>query len=107
MVGNMVSFDPQGSNDVELCALNVSRSRYDDITAGLEDIERSVRLARMAAVLSAEDVKQLTQFQNYCKHHWRALYFQRNPSSNLIKMKVHLRRRCTTYYAEEFLAEVD
>ena len=106
LVVNMVSYDPQGSNDVELCALNVSRSRYDDITAGLEDIERSVRLARMAAVLSAEDVKQLMQFQSRCKHHWRALYFQRNPTNNQIKMKVHLRRSCTTYYAEEFLDEL-
>lgn len=100
---NMVSYDPQGTNDVELCALNVSRSRYDDITAGLEDIERSVRIAQTAAVLSSEDVKQLMQFQSRCKHHWRALYFQRNPTKNHIKMKVHLRRRDTTYYAEEFL----
>lgn len=105
--GNMVSYDPQGLNDVELCALNVARSRYDDITAGLEDIERSVRIARLAAVLSDEDVKQLMQFESRCKHHWRALYFQRNPTNNNIKMKVHLRRRGTTYYAEEIVDDPD
>lgn len=99
----MVSNDPDGLNDVELCVLNVSRSRHDDITAGLEDIERSVRIARMAAVLSNEDIKQLLLFQKRCKHHWRALYFQTNPKSFQIKMKVHLRRREMTYYAEEFL----
>ena len=105
MLDKMVSNDPRGSNDVELCALNIFRSRYDDITAGLEDIERSVRIARLSAVLSEEDVKQLMQFQSRCKHHWRALYFQRNPVTNHIKMKVHLRKRDSTYYAEEFLDE--
>ena len=105
--GNMVSYDPQGLNDVELCALNISRSRYDDITAGLEDIERSVRIAGLAAVLSDEDMKQLMQFESRCKHHWRALYFQRNPTNNNIKMKVHLRRRYTTYYVEEVVDDAD
>ena len=105
--GNMVSYDPQGLNDVELCALNVARSRYDDITAGLEDIERSVRIASLAPVLSDEDVKQLEQFESRCKHQWRALYFQGNPTNNNIKMKVHLRRRGITYYAEEIVDDPD
>lgn len=88
---NMASFEQQGTNNVELCALNVSRSRYDDITAGLEDIERSVRIARVAAVLSEEDLRQLLKFESRCKHHWRSLYFQKNPRNNLILLKVHLR----------------
>lgn len=97
----MVSSDPKGLSDVELCALNVCRSRFDDVEAGLDDIERAIRIAQITAVPSPEDVKQLTQFQDRCKHRWRELYFQRNPTNNQITMKVHLRRRGMTYYVEE------
>lgn len=99
----MVSYDPQGSNDVELCALTVCRSRFDDIEAGLEDIERVVRIAQLAAVLTAEDVKQILKFQARCKHRWRELFFEKNPTTKQINMKVHLRRRGSTYYVKEVL----
>ena len=99
----MVSHEPKSSVDVELCPLHVCRSRYDDIESGLEDIERAVRLAQVSSVLSNEDLKQLLQFQYRCKHRWRELYFQRNPTNNQINMKVHLRRRDQTYTVAEIL----
>lgn len=99
----MVSHEPQSLLDVELCALHMCRSRYDDIEAGLEDVERAVRLAQVSNVLSNEDVKQLLHFEYRCKHRWRELYFQLNPTNNQIYMKVHLRRKDQTYTVTEIL----